>query len=416
MRKILIVGAGQAGLQLAHGLLLAGGYEVTVMSQRPAGEIRAGRVTSTQCMFGAALALERRALGVDLWSAAQSGHRIDGLGVTVPGPDGAPAVNWLGRLNQYAQSVDQRLKMAAWLELFAERGGNVVINAAMVSDLDHLSARYDLVIVAAGKGEIVEMFDRDAERSPYSVPQRSLAVAYVHAVQPREEEPHTTAVRLNLIPTVGELFVIPALTRSGVCDILFWEGIPGGPLDTFDALANDPAAHLAHTLELIRAYAPWEYERCAGAELTDAGATLVGRYTPVVRHPVATLPSGRLALGIADVVVANDPITGQGSNNASRAADACLTAILAHGDRPYDQAFMQAAFDAYWARVAVCTAWTNAMLAPPPAHVLDILGAAGEHQQIADRFANDFSTPDGFADWLLDPVNAHSYLASVSAR
>jgi 2-polyprenyl-6-methoxyphenol hydroxylase-like FAD-dependent oxidoreductase len=48
MRKILIVGAGQAGLQLAHGLLLAGGYEVTVMSQRPAGEIRQGRVTSTQ--------------------------------------------------------------------------------------------------------------------------------------------------------------------------------------------------------------------------------------------------------------------------------------------------------------------------------------------------------------------------------
>jgi hypothetical protein len=353
---------------------------------------------------------------VDLWSAEQSGHRIDGLGVTVPGPDGALAVNWLGHLNQYAQSVDQRLKMAAWLELFAERGGNVVINAATVSDLDHLSARYDLVIVAAGKGEIVEMFDRDAERSPYSVPQRSLAVAYVHGVQPREEEPHTTAVRLNLIPAVGELFVIPALTRSGTCDILFWEGIPGGPLDTFDALANDPAAHLAHTLELIRAFAQWEYERCAGAELTDAGATLVGRYTPVVRHPVAALPSGRLAVGIADVVVANDPITGQGSNNASRAADACLTAILAHGERPYDRAFMQAAFDAYWARVAVCTAWTNAMLAPPPAHVLAILGAAGEHQQIADRFANDFSTPDGFADWLLDPVKADSYLASVSAR
>jgi 2-polyprenyl-6-methoxyphenol hydroxylase-like FAD-dependent oxidoreductase len=416
MRKILIVGAGQAGLQLAHGLLLAGGYEVTVMSQRPASEIRHGRVTSTQCMFGAALDLERCALGVDLWSAAESGHRIDGLGVSVPGPDGAPAINWLGRLSQYAQSVDQRLKMAAWLELFAERGGTVVINAATVSDLDHLSTLYDLVIVAAGKGDIVGLFDRDAELSPYSVPQRSLAVAYVHGVEPRAEHPDTSAVRLDLIPTVGELIVIPALTTSGTCDILFWEGIPGGPLDTFDQLADDPGAHLARTLELIRQFAPWEYERCAAAELTDAGATLVGRYAPVVRHPIATLPSGRLALGIADVVVANDPITGQGSNNASRAADAYLTAILAHGDRPYDQAFMQAAFDSYWASVAVCTAWTNAMLAPPPPHVLDILGAAAQHQEIADRFANDFSTPDDFADWLLDPIKAGTYLADVAAR
>ena len=416
MRKILIVGAGQAGLQLAHGLLLAGGYEVTVMSQRPASEIRHGRVTSTQCMFGAALDLERRALAVDLWPAAESGHRIDALGVSVPGPDGAPAVNWLGQLSQYAQSVDQRLKMAAWLELFAERGGTVVINAATVSDLDHLSALYDLVIVAAGKGDIVDLFDRDAERSPYSVPQRSLSVAYVHGVRPREERPDTSAVRFDLIPTVGELIVIPALTTSGTCDILFWEGIPGGPLDTFDEVADNPKAHLAHTLELIRQFAPWEYERCAGAELTDAGATLIGRYAPVVRHPVATLPSGRLALGIADVVVANDPITGQGSNNASRAAHAYLAAILAHGDRPYDQAFMQAAFDSYWASVAVCTGWTNAMLAPPPPHVLDILGAAGQHRDVADRFANGFSTPDDFADWLLDPIKAGAYLADVAAR
>lgn len=415
MRKILIVGAGQAGLQLAHGLLLAGGYEVTVMSQRPASEIRHGRVTSTQCMFGAALELERRAMGVDLWPAAESGHRIDALGVSVPGPDGAAAINWLGRLDQYAQSVDQRLKMAAWLELFAERGGNIVINAATVSDLDHLSALYDLVIVAAGKGDIVELFDRDDARSPYSVPQRSLAVAYVHGVRPREEHPDTSAVRLDLIPTIGELIIIPALTTSGTCDILFWEGVPGGPLDTFDQLAGDPVVHLAHTLQLIRRFAPWEYERCAGAELTDAGATLVGRYAPVVRHPVATLPSGRLALGIADVVVANDPITGQGSNNASRAAEACLAAILAHGERAFDQAFMQAAFDAYWASVVVCTAWTNAMLAPPPPHVLGVLAAAGQHQQVADRFANGFSTPDDFASWLLDPAKASAYLAAVAA-
>ena len=54
MRKILIVGAGQAGLQLALGLQ-SKGYEVTLMSNRTADEIRNGRVMSTQCMFDTAL-------------------------------------------------------------------------------------------------------------------------------------------------------------------------------------------------------------------------------------------------------------------------------------------------------------------------------------------------------------------------
>ena len=41
MRKILIVGAGQAGLQLALSLQ-AEGYDVTVMSARTPDEIRNG--------------------------------------------------------------------------------------------------------------------------------------------------------------------------------------------------------------------------------------------------------------------------------------------------------------------------------------------------------------------------------------
>ena len=45
MRKILVVGAGQSGLQLALGLQ-SHGYEVTLMSNRTADEIRTGRVMS----------------------------------------------------------------------------------------------------------------------------------------------------------------------------------------------------------------------------------------------------------------------------------------------------------------------------------------------------------------------------------
>jgi 2-polyprenyl-6-methoxyphenol hydroxylase-like FAD-dependent oxidoreductase len=42
MRKILIVGGGQAGLQLALGLL-ADGHDVTVLSNRPPEDVRLGR-------------------------------------------------------------------------------------------------------------------------------------------------------------------------------------------------------------------------------------------------------------------------------------------------------------------------------------------------------------------------------------
>jgi len=410
MRKILIVGSGQSGLQLALGLQ-ARGYDVTMMTARTADEIRGGQVMSTQCMFEYSLDLER-GLGLDLW--ADSGHRIDGLGVSVPGPDGARVIDWLGHFDAYAQSIDQRVKMSAWLELFEQRGGRVVVNAATVSDLDRLAAMYDLTVVAAGKGEITALFDRDESRSPYTQPQRSLAIAYVHGLAPRAEHPDVTGVRLDLIPGVGELIVIPAFTTSGVCDILFWEGIPGGPLDVFDEVARDPQAQLDRTLELMRQFTPWEYERCANVELTDARGTLAGRYTPVVRRPVGELPSGGIVLGMADVVVANDPITGQGSNNAARCADSYLNAILDQGDRPFDRAFMQRAYDHFWDRVAICTAWTNAMLAPPPPHVLQLIGAAGQFQAVADRFTNAFSTPDDFADWLLDPELAESYLAKVA--
>lgn len=246
MRKILVVGAGQSGIQLALGLQ-SQGYEVTLMSNRTADEIRTGRVMSTQCMFDTALQHERD-LQLNFWES--QAPKIEGLGVSVavpgsfdPGPS-QRAIDWVGKLDGYAQSVDQRVKMAGWMETFAQRGGQLVIHGAAVSDLDYFARTYDLVLVSAGKGELVSMFGRDASRSPYTEPQRALAVAYVHGLGPRPEHPDYDAVRCNLVPGVGELFVMPTLTTSGRADILFWEGIPGGPLDAFQGV-KDPAEHLS---------------------------------------------------------------------------------------------------------------------------------------------------------------------------
>ncbi|SCK31128.1 styrene monooxygenase/indole monooxygenase family protein [Streptomyces sp. WMMB 322] len=416
MRKILIVGAGQAGLQLALGLQ-AQGYEVTVMSNRTADEIRGGRVMSTQMQFHTALQNERD-IEVNFWE--NQAPKVEGLGVSVADPESVHgpgetqrAINWLGILDGYAQSVDQRVKMSGWMETFAQRGGQLVIHGAAVSDLNFFAKKYDLVLVAAGKGELVSMFERDAERSPYDTPQRALAVSYVNGLGPRPEHPDTEAVRCNLVPGVGELFVMPCLTTSGRCDILFWEGIPGGPLDVFQGI-KDPNEQLAKTLELMEQFTPWEYARATKVELTDANGTLSGRYAPTVRKPVGRLPDGGAVLGVADVVVANDPITGQGSNSASKCAAAYLASILERGDKPFDEEWMQQTFDRFWADVQHTTKWTNAMLAPPPEHVLNVIGAAGQLQPVADRFANGFNNPADFEEYLYDPAKAEAYLGSVA--
>ncbi|MET8175913.1 styrene monooxygenase/indole monooxygenase family protein [Streptomyces clavifer] len=409
MRKMLIVGAGQSGLQLALGLQ-SKGYEVTLMSNRTADEIRSGRVMSTQCMFHTALQHERD-LQLNFWES--QAPRIEGLGVSVAAPDSSRAVDWVGRFDGHAQSVDQRVKMAGWMETFVQRGGQLVIHGAAVSDLDYFSRTYDLVMVSAGKGELVSMFGRDASRSPYDAPQRALAVAYVHGLGPRPEHPDFDAVRCNLVPGVGELFVMPTLTTSGRADILFWEGVPGGPLDAFQGI-KDPSEHLSRTLELMERFTPWEYARATKVELTDANATLAGRYAPTVRRPVGRLPGGGLVLGVGDVVVANDPITGQGSNTASKCAHSYLDSIVEHGEREFDEEWMQATFDRHWEDTRHVVKWTNAMLAPPPEHVLNLIGAAGQLPPVADRFANAFNDPADLDHFFFEPEKTNAYLAEVS--
>jgi Styrene monooxygenase A putative substrate binding domain/FAD binding domain len=408
MSKILIVGAGQAGLQLALGLL-QDGHEVTVVSNRTPQDIHDGRVMSSQCMFDAALQHERD-LGLNFWE--DECPDIDGVSLTVPAPDGSgKAIDWAARLDAPAQSVDQRVKMPRWMDEVERGGGTLVIHEATVPDLERYAQGNDLVLVAAGKGEVAQLFERDESRSPYAAPQRALALTYVTGMTPR---PEFTAVAFNLIPTVGEYFVFPALTTTGECEIMVFEGVPGGPMDCWGDVTT-PEEHLAKSKWILETFIPWEAARCENVELTDPNGVLAGRFPPTVRRPVGELPSGALVLGLADAVVLNDPITGQGSNNASHSAAAYLAAIRERPEAPFDRAWMEQTFERYWDYAQYVTTWTNAMLGPPPPHVLELLGAGNEHQEIATRFVNGFNDPRDFFEWFMDPEKASAYLQQVAA-
>jgi hypothetical protein len=404
MRRIAIVGAGQAGLQLALGLL-AKGYHVTLATNRNGEDIRNGKVMSSQCMFNAALQSERD-LGLNFWE--DQCPAVEGIGLAVPNPEkpNEPLFSWSTRLDRYAQSVDQRMKMPVWMDEVAKRGGEVIIQDVGVAELELLSTSHDLVLLAAGKGEIVNLFEKDAERTQFQQPQRALSLTYVEGMTPMSP---FSRVSFNLIPGVGEYFVFPCLTTTGPCEIMVFEGIPGGPMDCWQGITS-AEQHLEKSLELVNRYVPWEAERCRSVEMTDDKGFLSGRFTPMVRKPVLTLPSGRKVFGMADALVVNDPITGQGSNNAAKCSKVYLDAIVARGAQDFGPDWMHDTFEQYWSYAQHVVKWTNTMLTPPPQHLLELLGAASQSQPLASAIANGFDDPRTFAPWWFDAQSCQAFI------
>jgi hypothetical protein len=219
-----------------------------------------------------------------------------------------------------------------------------------------------------------------------------------------------TAVAFNLIPGVGEYFVFPALTTTGACEIMVFEGVPGGPMDCWSDVKT-PEQHLAKSKWILQTFLPWEAERCRDIELTDDMGIVAGRFPPTVRKPVCKLPSGRLIMGMGDVVVVNDPITGQGSNTASKAAKVYMDRILENGNKAFDAAWMQQTFDGFWNYAQWVVKWTNTLLTPPPPHILNLMGAASQIPPLASRIANGFNNPPDYNPWWFSPDEAQKLMS-----
>jgi len=378
-----------------------------VVSNRSGADIAAGRVMSSQSMYDMALGFERE-LDAALWDGRCP--PIEGVHMRAGGCDGVTPINWRSTMGAPGQSVDQRIKMPAWMDLFESRGGRLLIEDVDLAALERFASESDLVVVSTGKGEIGKLFERDAERSVFDKPQRTISLTYVHGMKPRED---FSALNISINPGIGEYVNFPALTLSGPCDIINLECVPGGPMDRWDEVST-PEEHLALAVELIETYFPWEAERCTDLRLTDEQGILVGRIPPTVRKPIGRLPSGKAVLGMADVLVLNDPITGQGSNNASKCATVYLESICQQGDAAFDEAWMTATFEAYWDYAQWVVRFTNTHLLPPPPQVMKVFAVCGGNPALAARVANAFDDPKGLAPWYYDAGEADRLIESYS--
>lgn len=397
MRNIAIIGAGQSGLQLGIGILSRlKESSVTIFTNRSAEEVSNGKILSSQGMFDRALSLERD-LGINFWDKVCPSNKS--VTFTLAAPDSQEkAIYWKGITRKPFQSIDQRLKFPRFMEEFQRLGGKIVIEEVGLAELEKIAKYHELTVVAGGKSEISNEFLRNNVRSYFDNPQRTLSCLYVNGMTPIKENP---GVRANIIPMVGEYFVMPGLTLNGHCEMMLFEGIPGGLFDCWQDIKT-PQEQLQQAKILLSKFLPWEAERCQNIQLSDSKATLLGRYTPVVRHPTFKLPSGHHVLALADTMVLNDPIAGQGANNASKAAHLYLQQIIKHDNQQLDKTWMLETGELYWKTIGEwSTKWTQTLLMPPEPHVIGLLNAASRLQPLANRLADGFDDPSTLFPWIM---------------
>lgn len=420
MRKVTIVGAGQAGLMVGVGLVRRG-YDVTIISNRTPEEIRTGRVTSSQAMQSTSIFYEEE-LGLRFWKDIHSSWDGGEMNIINPGTRAidltfskrfGPANGLSGVI---VESIDQRVKMPTWMYRFEELGGKIVYEEANLAALERYESESDLVLVASGKGEIGKIFERDDEKSFFDKPTRGLGIAYVRGMKPRRTRDNGELQRglhWNGLAGVGEYFSGPALTTSGECHIMVFEAVPGGPTDILDT-RDGPDAYLKNCLSILEQYFPHEAERCQNVELTDELGILSGRFPPTTRKPVGTLPNGRHVLGIADSVCLNDPITGQGSCNAAKSARLVTEEILNRGHDDFDGDWMQSTFDKFWSVAKPIVDMTNAFLVEPTVAMKQLLSAANESQAVADVIFSGLDNGVRVSRYMKDEALVDKLLSKIA--
>lgn len=406
MASIGIVGAGTAGLHL--GLkLLSHGVSVTLYAEQEPAKLRAGRLPNTVAHHSPTRARERE-LDVDHWGGPHADMQFMGIHVNGPQP-----FSLKGRLEKPSIFVDYRLYQPKLAEDFVARGGLLEVLPVDTALLSLLSLRHDLVVVATGRNGLTALFPRIPELSPHTQPARLLFAGLLKGVRMREP----IGMDAHLVPGQGEIFEAQVISRQGRVPSILIEAIPGSDLAVLGTQRydEDPRAYEALLLDGLRRFAPATYERITPAEFGVLGPMdwVQGSFTPVVRRAWTPLANGRFVMAVGDTHVTNDPVAGQGANAASASAFALAASIvdaLTEG-RPFDEAFCRAAEEKTWAAAAPATHWTNALLQPPPPHVIDVLVAGSQEPRVADAIATAFMVPENILSACASPESAAAFIA-----
>ncbi len=121
-------------------------------------------------------------------------------------------------------------------------------------------------------------------------------------------------------------------------------------------------------------------------------------------------------MGIGDILVLNDPISGQGANNASRAAAFYAQEILNKKHGGFDEIWMTDTFNKFWQQEARWSTFlSNLLLAPPSAHMLKLFQEAEKSPMIANTVAQAFENPITFFPWILSPQLTHNFIEEVKS-
>jgi 2-polyprenyl-6-methoxyphenol hydroxylase-like FAD-dependent oxidoreductase len=407
MRRIGIIGAGQAGLHLGIGLVDAG-YAVTLYSDRTPEAILNGKPMAFPLLFPTALQLERD-LGINFWDDEFLG--CDRFHSDVYDPEGNLALTMSSDLEQRWQAVDQRLKFFTWMQEFVKRGGELVIKAMTPQDLEECVQSYDLVVVAVGRGSFSTLFAKDAQKSQHDQPKRHLAGGVYTGL--KEEAIDSRTFKVTNLPGIGEMLQMPFYTKDKLpAYIVAFEAQPGGVMDQFSQVQSGQEL-LEVSKKVIQELRPSEYEVVKDMKLVDDQAWIQGAIIPIVRQPIGHLPSGAIVMGIGDAVILHDPLAAQGANNATKMAHLVKQRIIEHGNQRFDESWMQGVFDEFWNYAQYTYTLTDYLLTPPD-HMQDMMVAMAQNPEIAKDYFNGVNNPPSLAAWF-DAESSKKYLAEKNA-
>jgi 2-polyprenyl-6-methoxyphenol hydroxylase-like FAD-dependent oxidoreductase len=400
-KRIGIIGAGVAGLHL--GLYLRQhDIDVTIISDRTADQIARARLPNTAAHFAVTIAREKM-LGVDHWPNPEFHYTCHNHSF-----GGPRRLDFRGDFTRPSRAIDHRVYLPKLMEDFQTRGGSIEVKAIDAPDLSVLAQRFDLLVVASGRGALAQAFERVIEDSPYRHPQRQLLAALFSGV--RRTDP--VGATLSVSPGHGELIDIPILTFGGMASALLFENIPGGELEMLTRLRYDenPKAFIGTVLEKMEQHHPHIYNRidiptfdlCAPTDILQGGVT------PTVRLGTLDLGDGKFAIAAGDIHCTVDPLLAQGANGASHTAFVVGEEIVK--DVAFNARFCERVAQRRMDRVLAASRWTNLFLQPPSPELMELVFEMSRNQVLCDEFTNNFNYPERQWDHLASAERIRAWI------